>query len=55
MPFLTEKELMEKINVSRQTLLCWRKLGMPYMRPMKTLRYDFEEVIAWMKSRNKGS
>jgi len=48
MSFLKEKELIDIVKYSRTTLQKWRKEGMPFMRPQRTIRYDFDDVKKWM-------
>jgi phage terminase Nu1 subunit (DNA packaging protein) len=50
--YLTTRELMETFKVSRQTILNWRKQGMPYeaLSP-QTFRYEFTEIMKWMRQR----
>jgi excisionase family DNA binding protein len=49
---LTEKELQEKLNVSRQTLVRLRKQGLPYKKVgLRSIRYDEAEVKKWIETR----
>jgi excisionase family DNA binding protein len=49
---LTEKELQEKLNVSRQTLVRLRKQGLPYRKVgLRSIRYDEKEVMTWIEKR----
>ena len=52
--YLRNKELSEKLGISRNTLYLYRKAGMPYisMGP-KCLLYDLDEVIKWFQSRKE--
>jgi len=46
---LTVDELAGKLKVARQTIYRWRKIGMPTIKKKKLVRFDFEDVIKWMK------
>lgn len=49
---LTQQELSEKLKVEVITLYKLRKMGMPYIRlGQRLIRYDFEEVEKWLKSK----
>jgi hypothetical protein len=48
---LTEKELLQRLQVTRGTLLKLRKKGLPHVRVSRRLiRYVYEDVVAWLKS-----
>lgn len=45
---ITEKELIEKLKVSRSTIVRWRKKGLPFKKINKLIRYDESEVKKWI-------
>lgn len=50
---ITEKELCEWLKIHPVTAWRWRKEGMPYLGRKKTIRYNKEQVISWMKEQGK--
>lgn len=50
---ITTKELTQLLKVSRQAIADWRKAGMPYMKLGTRVRFDYDEVINWLKERGK--
>ncbi len=48
-------ELIKELGVSRQTIYNWRKQGMPCIKVNNTIRFDFKDVIAWLKKEGKDS
>jgi excisionase family DNA binding protein len=50
---LTQKELAEFLKITEMTLYRWRKEGMPYIKAGKQVRYEKEEVLKWLKTRDK--
>lgn len=48
---LTKKELAGKLNVHENTIDRRVKEGMPHIKVGKVLRFDFDEVIVWLKER----
>lgn len=50
---LTKKQLMEKLNISLPTVGKLMKQGMPYIKIGKAVRFDYDEVLKWIKERNK--
>ncbi|UAL49737.1 helix-turn-helix domain-containing protein (plasmid) [Sutcliffiella horikoshii] len=51
---LTATELKQELKVSDTTLWRWRKEGLPFNQyGYKTIRYNLEDVKAWLKE-NKG-
>lgn len=51
---LTAGELSKKIKISPQTIHRWRKKGMPSIKGERAVRFDYLDVLRWMKeSRNK--
>ena len=51
--FLTTPELCELLKVNRTTVWRWREKGMPYLGSGKTIRYDKNEVLQWLKNQNQ--
>lgn len=50
MILLTKPELIEKLRISTTTLDTLQKKGLPRIAMNgKSLRYDFDEVVAWLK------
>ena len=49
---LTDKELCNKIKVTRPTLLAWRKKGMPFIKVNKSVRFEYDKVLEWMLKKN---
>jgi hypothetical protein len=51
---VTAKTLGEKLSISKRTVCRWKNLGMPYIQiSYKTVRYDLDEVMEWIKVRNE--
>lgn len=50
---LTTRELSIRLGVSLNTLGKWRKAGMPYMQPVKLIRYNWDDVESWLKCNGK--
>lgn len=47
--YLTLEELKEFLGVNHQTIYNFRRQwGLPYIKIGTTVRYDREDVIAWM-------
>ncbi|MFC3563572.1 helix-turn-helix domain-containing protein [Pedobacter lithocola] len=47
--------LCNKLNITRQTLACWRKKKLiPFTQVGQVIRYDFNEVIQSLGLTNKG-
>lgn len=51
MELLTKDELAAKLKVSRLTVGRYVKLGMPYYKVQRAIRFDFEEVKAWLRAK----
>lgn len=50
---LTEKELQEKLKLSRSTIVRLRKEGLPYKKlSARCIRYDEAEVNKWLNARS---
>lgn len=50
---LTTNELCKILQVRRETIHRWRKAGLPYKKPVGAIRYDVEEVKAWLGQHNQ--
>ncbi len=48
---LTMEEVAEKLKVAPRTVYGWVCKGMPVMKIGGVLRFDPEEVMAWMKQK----
>ena len=46
---LDRQELAEEFKVHINTIDKWRKMGMPCIKVGGFVRFDLEEVIAWLK------
>jgi phage terminase Nu1 subunit (DNA packaging protein) len=52
--YLTTRELMNLFKVSRQTILNWRKQGLPYKKlSSQTFRYEPDKITEWIKTREE--
>lgn len=51
MDILTRKELADKLKVSAQTIATWETKGLPVIRNGQIVRYDFDDVAVWLKSK----
>lgn len=50
---LTSKEVQNMLQVDRQTLLSWRKKGLPYIQvTQRSIRYDRAELEKWLEERS---
>jgi excisionase family DNA binding protein len=51
--YLSDSEVAERLRLSRQAIQKWRQkhVGPPYIKLGKTVRYDAEELEAWIQSR----
>ena len=48
--FISEKELSERIGISKVTLHKYRKQGkIPFSKVGRTIRYDYNEVLGTLK------
>lgn len=52
---LTRKELAIKLNVSERTIDRYRKDGMPFIQINKTIRFEEEKVMEWVKGDANGA
>jgi excisionase family DNA binding protein len=50
---LTVKEVQELLNVSRFTVYRWRQQGMPYTQIKGSVRFDIDQVNAWIEEQQK--
>lgn len=50
---LTVEELRARLKTSRRNIERLRKQGMPYMLLGKSPRFDFHEVLEWMRRRKE--
>lgn len=48
---ITEKELMEKLKLSRSSIVRLRKEGLPFKKINRSVRYDEEEVQKWLENK----
>lgn len=54
MEILTEKELAERLKLSRFTILKMRKKGLPFMRVSDSVRFDWAKVMEWINDATQG-
>ena len=47
--YLTVNELAEKLRISRSTIDAWRKEGLPFTKMGRSIRFDEDEVMRWIK------
>lgn len=47
---LSEKNLMDEMEVSREFLRLLRKKGFPYYRIGRTVRYNLSDVLNWLEN-----
>lgn len=47
------KELCLKLGKHPNTIYNWIKKGMPCIKTDKDYMFDYEEIITWLKERNK--
>ena len=50
MQLLTMKELMAFLKVKRNTVYELRRQGLPVIHLGRSVRFDLEEVVAWVRS-----
>ncbi len=55
MALLSLEELLKELNMkaNRSTAWRWRKEGMPYIKLGSQIRYDKDEVLKWLKEKDK--
>lgn len=49
MNLLTTQEVMDLLKVRRNTVYRLRESGLPYIKLGRSVRYDREDVIAWVR------
>lgn len=49
----TKKQLAERLNISISTIDRLMIKGMPYLKIADAVRFEYEEVVAWIKSNQK--
>lgn len=47
--YITVNELLEKLKLSRSTIDIWRREGLPFTRMGRSIRFNEEEVMKWIK------
>lgn len=50
---INSKELCKKLGIHINTLYRYISKGMPHLRLDKVFLFNYEEVINWLKERNK--
>lgn len=53
--FLTIDDVSEMLQVTRSTVYNLKKKGLPYIKLGKSIRFDQDEVISWVKENNQAS
>jgi excisionase family DNA binding protein len=51
--YLTIEDVSEMLQVTRTTIYNFKKRGMPFIKLGKTIRFDQDEVIDWIKANNE--
>lgn len=51
--FLTVEDVAEMLQVTRTTIYNLKKKGLPFIKIGKNIRFDRDEVIAWVKSNSR--
>jgi len=51
--YLTVEELADVLKITRSTVYEWKKLGLPYIKIGKTIRFDSGSIEQWVKSQEK--
>ena len=49
--YMRSKDLEQKYQVSRATIDNWKKMGMPYLKIGRSVRFDEAEVENWIRDR----
>lgn len=49
--YVTTKELMGILKVSRDSIVRWRAEGMPFEKINRTVRFNLEEVLKWIEEK----
>ena len=50
---LTERQLCEWLQITRATAWRWRKEGMPCIKHGKSIRFEKDEILKWLKTNGK--
>lgn len=50
---INSRELCQKLGIHINTLYRYISKGMPHIKLDKDYLFDYEEVITWLKERNK--
>jgi phage terminase Nu1 subunit (DNA packaging protein) len=50
---ITRTELEKRLNITRPTVIKFEKRGMPVIRVSALIRYDWHEVVGWMKEQKR--
>ena len=48
--FLTVEDVAEMLQVTRTTIYNLKKKGLPFIKLLKHIRLDHEQVVEWVKS-----
>lgn len=48
---ISRSTLADRLDVNVRTIERWEKDGLPTIKIRQTVRYDFEDVEKWMKSK----
>ncbi len=51
--FLTIEQVAEMLQVTRTTIYNLKKKGLPFIKIGKNIRFDQEEVVNWIKEKQK--
>jgi len=51
--YITTEELCRWLRVSRSTIERWRKLGMPFIKKERAVRYNKRKIQEWLESEEK--
>ena len=51
--YLTIEDVSEMLQVTSTTIYNLKKKGMPFIKLGKTIRFDQDEVIDWIKANNE--
>lgn len=49
----TVKRLCGELEISRQTLLNWRKRGLPAIKIGGRVMFEYQEVVEWIKGQQE--
>ena len=50
---LTREDLANELQVHPNTVDNWRKQGLPCVKFNKSVRFDLQEVLAWLKEHSE--